>query len=53
MPKDLPGLSVSEAAKKLGVSAQAIYLRITRGTLRAETVTLADGRTYKRVFPDE
>lgn len=53
VPTDLPGLSVSEAATKLGVSAQAIYLRITRGTLRAETVTLADGRTYKRVFPDE
>ena len=53
VPTDLPGLSVSEAAVKLGVSAQAIYLRVTRGTLRAETVTLPDGRAYKRVFPDE
>lgn len=53
VPTDLPGLSVAEAAARLGVSAQAVYLRITRGTLRAETVELADGRSYKRVFPDE
>jgi DNA-directed RNA polymerase specialized sigma24 family protein len=53
VPTDLPGMSVSEAAKKLGVSAQAVYLRVSRGVLRAETVTLPDGRTYKRVFPDE
>lgn len=53
VPTDLPGLSVAEAAAKLGVSAQAIYLRVTRGTMRAETVTLADGRSYKRVFPDD
>ena len=52
VPTDLPGLSVAEAAKQLGVSAQAVYLRITRGTLRAETVQLADGRAYKRVFID-
>jgi len=51
VPTDLPGKSVSELAKELGVSAQAIYLRITRGQLRAETVTLDDGRSYKRVFP--
>ncbi|MEV1130451.1 hypothetical protein [Agromyces sp. NPDC049794] len=50
---DLPGLSVSEAAKRLGVTPQAIYQRVTRGLLRAETVQLPDGRTYKRVFPDE
>ena len=50
VPTDLPGLSVAEAAKQLGVSAQAVYLRITRGTLRAETVELPDGRAYKRVF---
>lgn len=49
---DLPGLSVSEAAKRLGVTPQAIYQRVTRGLLRAETVHLPDGRTYKRVFPD-
>lgn len=49
-PTDLPGLSVAEAAEKLGVSAQAVYLRVGRGTLRAETVQLPDGRTYKRVF---
>ena len=53
VPTDLPGMSVSEAATKLGVSPQAIYLRISRGLLRAETTTLPDGRTYKRVFPDE
>ena len=51
-PTDLPGLSVAEAAKELGVTAQAIYLRVARGQLRAETVTLPDGRSYKRVFPD-
>jgi transposase-like protein len=53
VPTDLPGVSVAEAAKTLGVSAQAIYLRVTRGTLRAETVTLDDGRSYKRVHLDE
>ena len=52
-PADLPGLSVSEAAKQLGVTVQAVYLRVTRGQLRAETVTLPDGRSYKRVFPEE
>jgi hypothetical protein len=52
-PVDLPGLSVAEAATALGVTAQAIYLRVSRGQLRAETVTLDDGRSYKRVFPDE
>ena len=51
-PTDLPGLSVAEAAHQLGVTAQAVYLRISRGQLRAETVTLPDGRSYKRVFPD-
>jgi len=51
-PTDLPGLSVAEAARQLGVTAQAIYLRVSRGQLRAETVTLPDGRRYKRVFPD-
>lgn len=51
-PGELPGLSVAEAAKQLGVTAQAIYLRVSRGQLRAETVTLADGRSYKRVFVD-
>lgn len=53
VPTDLPGLSVSDAAKRLGVTAQAIYLRVSRGSLRAETVELADGRTYKRVFLDD
>jgi hypothetical protein len=53
VPTDLPGLSVAEAAAQLGVSAQAIYLRVTRGALRAETIELPDGRSYKRVFPDE
>jgi hypothetical protein len=49
-PPDLPGLSVADAAKQLGVTAQAIYLRISRGQLRSETVVLDDGRSYKRVF---
>jgi hypothetical protein len=52
-PTDLPGLSVAEAAAKLGVTPQAIYQRVTRGQLEARTVTLEDGRTYKRVFPEE
>jgi len=52
VPTDLPGMSVAEAAKHLGVTAQAVYLRVTRGSLRAETVTLPDGRSYKRVFPE-
>jgi transposase-like protein len=51
-PLELPGLSVSEAAKQLGVTVQAVYLRVSRGQLRAETVTLEDGRSYKRVFPE-
>lgn len=51
-PTELPGLSVAEAATQLGVTAQAIYLRVSRGQLRAKTVTLADGRSYKRVFPE-
>ena len=51
-PADLPGLSVAEAATQLGVTAQAIYLRVSRGQLRVETVTLPDGRSYKRVFPE-
>ncbi|WP_022894180.1 hypothetical protein [Agromyces subbeticus] len=53
VPTDLPGLSVADAAKQLGVTPQAIYQRVTRGLLRAESVELPDGRTYKRVFPDE
>ncbi len=52
-PAGLPGLSVSEAAKQLGVTAQAVYLRVSRGQLRAETVTLPDGRSYKRVFVED
>ena len=50
VPTDLPGLSVAEAARRLGVSTQAIYLRIHRGTLEATTVQLPDGRSYKRVM---
>lgn len=53
VPTGLPGHSVAEAAAQLGVSAQAIYLRVTRGQLRSETVTLPDGRSYKRVFPND
>lgn len=50
VPTDLPGLSVSEAAKRLGVTPQAIYQRVNRGLLEAATVELPDGRRYKRVF---
>ncbi|MBT2498787.1 hypothetical protein J7E25_06735 [Agromyces sp. ISL-38] len=52
-PTELPGLAVAEAAARLGVTPQAIYQRVTRGLMRAETVELPDGRKYKRVFPDE
>jgi transposase-like protein len=51
VPTDLPGLSVAEAAKRLGVTPQAIYQRVNRGLLEASTVELPDGRRYKRVFP--
>ncbi len=50
VPTDLPGESVAEAAKRLGVTAQAIYQRVNRGQLEARTVELPDGREYKRVF---
>ena len=53
VPTDLPGLSVSEAARQLGVTPQAIYQRVNRGLLEARTVELADGRKYKRVFLPE
>lgn len=53
VPTDLPGLSVADVAKRLGVTAQAVYLQVTRGRLRAETVQLEDGRKYKRVFLDD
>jgi hypothetical protein len=52
VPTDLPGFSVAEAARQLGVSTQAVYLQISRGKLEARTVQLADGRAYKRVFLD-
>jgi hypothetical protein len=51
-PTDLPGMSVADAAKHFGISVQGVYQRIARGQLRSETVTLEDGRTYKRVFLD-
>jgi hypothetical protein len=53
VPTDLPGDSVADAARKLGVTAQAVYLQIARGKLTAQTVELADGRSYKRVFLDD
>ncbi|TFC95714.1 MULTISPECIES: hypothetical protein [Cryobacterium] len=52
VPTDLPGLSVSEAAAKLGVTAQAIYLQLSRGKVSGRTIELPDGRSYKRVFLD-
>jgi hypothetical protein len=53
VPSDLPGYSVSELARKLGVTPQAIYLKVSRGSLDSRTVELPDGRSYKRVFPEE
>ena len=53
VPTDLPGLSVSDAARQLGVTPQAIYQRVNRGLLEARTVELPDGRKYKRVFLPE
>ncbi|GEM_PF-1117357 len=53
VPTDLPGLSVAEAAAQLGVTAQAIYLRLSRGKLVGRTIELSDGRSYKRVFLHE
>ncbi|KQM82976.1 hypothetical protein [Agromyces sp. Leaf222] len=50
VPTDLPGESVSEAARRLGLTPQAIYQRVTRGLVEARTITLPDGRSYKRVF---
>ena len=50
IPTGLPGQSVADAARTLGVTAQAVYLRISRGTLEVTTVTLDDGRIYKRVL---
>ena len=50
VPTDLPGFSVAEAATQLGVTPQAIYLQVSRGKLASQTIGLADGRTYKRVF---
>lgn len=51
VPTDLPGLSVAEAAAKLGVTASAVYLQVSRGTLESREIVVPDGRTYKRVFP--
>lgn len=50
VPTDLPGHSVAEAAARLGVTPQAVYLQVSRGRLTSRTVELADGRSYKRVF---
>lgn len=49
-PRDLPGMSVADAAKHFGISVQGVYQRISRGQVHSETITLDDGRTYKRVF---
>jgi len=49
-PTDLPGLSVSQAAARLGITPQGVYQRINRGQLETRTVTLEDGRSYKRVM---
>jgi hypothetical protein len=52
VPTGLPGLSVAEAAARLGVTVQAVYLRVSRGKLLSQTIELPDGRSYKRVFLD-
>ncbi|MDJ0325077.1 hypothetical protein QMG61_15030 [Cryobacterium sp. PH31-AA6] len=52
VPTELPGLSVAQAAATLGVTAQAIYLKVSRGKLASRTAQLPDGRSYKRVFLD-
>lgn len=52
VPTDLPGYSVADAARTLGVTPQAIYLRLRRGTLAGQVVELDDGRSYQRVFLD-
>jgi hypothetical protein len=49
-PRDLPGMSVADAARHFGISVQGVYQRISRGQLHSETITLDDGRSYKRVF---
>lgn len=51
VPTGLPGLSVAEEARRQGLTPQAVYQQITRGTIRSEAVELADGRRYTRVFP--
>lgn len=51
-PVDLPGHSVADAARILGVTVQAVYQQVTRGVLRSEKVVLDDGRSYKRVHLD-
>lgn len=53
VPTDLPGLSVAEAAARLGITPQAVYLQVSRGKLASRTIELPDGRSYKRVFPGE
>jgi hypothetical protein len=50
VPTDLPGLSVADAARTLGVTPQAIYLRVRRGTMAGQVIELDDGRSYQRVF---
>ena len=52
VPTELPGYSVAEAATRLGVTVQAVYLRVSRGKLASQTIELPDGRSYKRVFLD-
>jgi len=52
VPTQLPGYSVAEAATRLGVTVQAVYLRVSRGKLASQTIELPDGRSYKRVFLD-
>ncbi|MEB0287583.1 hypothetical protein QN355_13575 [Cryobacterium sp. 10S3] len=52
VPTELPGYSVAEAATRLGITVQAVYLRVSRGKLASQTIELPDGRSYKRVFLD-
>ena len=41
VPTDLPGLSVAEAARTLGVTPQAISLRVQNAQLHTETAAIA------------
>jgi hypothetical protein len=49
-PTSLPGLSAREYADTVGLSRMQVYRLLDAGTLQGETVTLDDGRSYRRVL---